>query len=585
MASIDPTAGTHETPDKKRSMIERRRSLPLSHRLMRLRYALERLRCRLPLPQMPLPACRGTALVLQPGDSWPGEAARGRDLLQGQFRFAGRTIDLPEPLWEPAGASDAWLAALHGFSWLRDLRSAGGDGARRLARDLTRDWLERYGELWSAPAWEPSVLARRILACLTQYEYFAATAEPALQSALIESLGRQARCLQRQLPAGLVGVDLLAAIKAILFAAFCLPGGKALRVRGETLLLRELRRQISDDGGQIERCPSRLAGMLRDLIDLRALYSAAEEPAPEELEQAMLRVAPLLKSLRHGDGTLALFNGSREEESWYIDLLLQRSAMRGKSAASAGRSNARAAPQAGFHRLQSGRSLLLVDGAAPPPPGFDEQAHAGTLSFEMSVGREHLIVNCGGHANHTDLNQLLRGTAAHSTLSINDINSSVVLSGGGLGYRPGDVSCRREESEGNVWLEMSHDGYAKRLGLLHQRRLFLASGGDDLRGEDRVAALPGRQSRPNADTAVLRFHLHPDVAATQLQGGNVLLRLKRGGGWRFRQTGGELTLEPSLYSGSGEGPPRQCEQIVIRAPLSGKKSVVKWSLKREQKPS
>lgn len=584
MVSAEPVALIPEEPNRKRPVIQGCRRLPLWQRLLRMRYALARLYCYLPLPQKTLAACRGTALILQPGDSWPGEAARGRDLLLGHFRFAGRTINLPDPLWEPAGASEAWLAAMHGFTWLRDLRSAGGDAARRLSRDLTRDWLERYGERWSAPTWEPLIMAQRILVCLTQYEYFAATAEPALQSALIESLGRQARCLQRLLPAGLVGVDLLSAIKASLFAALCLPGGKGLRARGETLLRRELQRQVFDDGGQIERSPSRLAGMLRDLIDLRALYSAAGESAPDELELAMLRVTPLLKSLRHGDGTLALFNGSREEESWYIDLLLQRAAMRGRSVG-APTVTAKNTLQAGFQRLQSGRSLLLVDGGPPPPPGYDEQAHAGTLSFEMSVGREHLIVNCGGHSSHSDLNFLLRGTAAHSTLSVGDINSSAVLSGGGLGHRPGEVACRREESEGNVWLEMSHDGYARRLGLQHQRRLYLAAGGDDLRGEDRVTLLPGKQMGSIEEDAVLRFHLHPDVAATLLQGGSVLLRLKRGGGWRFRQAGGTVALEPSLYSGAGEGPPRQCEQIVIRAPIAGKKIAVKWSLKREQKAS
>ena len=51
--------------------------------------------------------------------------------------------------------------------------------------------------------------------------------------------------------------------------------------------------------------------------------------------------------------------------------------------------------EGGFQRLQAGRSVLIVDCGAPPPPGVDRYAHAGTLSMELSVGRDRMIVNCG----------------------------------------------------------------------------------------------------------------------------------------------------------------------------------------------
>ena len=72
--------------------------------------------------------------------------------------------------------SDAWLAELHGFDWLRDLRAVGGDAARRRARDLVGDWIERQTS-WQEIAWRPDVLATRLHAWLGQHDFFCASAD------------------------------------------------------------------------------------------------------------------------------------------------------------------------------------------------------------------------------------------------------------------------------------------------------------------------------------------------------------------------------------------------------------------------
>src|SRR5262249_30901505 len=161
-------------------------------------------------------------------------------------------------------------------------------------------------------------------------------------------------------------------------------------------------------------------------------------------------------------------------------------------------------------RLVANRTLVLVDSGAPPPPGLDRHAHAGTFSFEMSIGRERLIVNCGAHPGDPQWGFALRMTAAHSTATVDDTNSSGVLADDGLARRPENVSCRREETDGNVWLDMSHDGYSEPFGLTHRRRLYLAASGEELRGEDRFTG-------PGAERFAVRFHLHPQVQASIAQ--------------------------------------------------------------------
>ena len=308
--------------------------------------------------------------------------------------------------------------------------------------------------------------------------------------------------------------------------------------------------------------------MLRDLVDIRALLLVAEVPVSPDLQLAVERMAAVLRLLRHGDGGLALFNGGNEEAPWLIDSLLQRASRRSRPLMSA--------PQTGFQRLQAGRSLVLVDAGAPPEPAHDRRSHAGTLSFEMSIGRERLVVNCGTYEADDALATAARGTSAHSTLIVAETNSSAVLTGGGLGRRPDSVICRRQEGDGGIWLELCHDGYAVSHGVIHHRRLFLADSGDDLRGEDRLegAAAGG------LDFA-LRFHLHPGVQASLLQTGDaILLRLPKGGGWRLRLRGAELAVEDGVYLGE-RGKPRRCQQIVARGTAEAGGALVKWALRRE----
>ncbi|WP_119460601.1 heparinase II/III domain-containing protein [Rhodospirillaceae bacterium SYSU D60014] len=504
-------------------------------------------------------------------DPWPGNAARGSALTQGVFTFAGHTIQEPAPFWLPTGASPQWLAALHGFTWLRDLRAVGGDAGRRTARNLVGQWIEDNSR-WSPLVWRPDIIGQRLAAWLAQYEFYGPSADAAFRGRFLVSAGQQAGHLARVLPAGLTGAALLIAVKGLIYAGLALPRGEVWLTRGRQLLERELPRQILADGGHIERSPSLHLAVLRHLVDLRAAFSTAGRPQPAGLPIAIEGMAAMLRLFQHGDGGLPLFNDSNEEEGWQVEMALSR--------ANAKPAEMMQAPQSGFQRLAANRAVLLVDSGAPPPPGFDTHAHAGTLSFEMSVGRERLIVNCGAHPGDGGWRLAQRSTAAHSTLVVADTNSSTILPEAGLARRPRSVTCRREEAEGNIWLDMSHDGYAESFGVIHRRRLFLAAAGDDVRGEDQLVAKgAAKGGSGGALPLAIRFHLHPQVQASVSQNGQTaLLRLPSGTGWRMRAADHELSLAESIYLGQ-RGEIRRTQQIVIAS--TARDGSVKWALTRE----
>jgi uncharacterized heparinase superfamily protein len=306
--------------------------------------------------------------------------------------------------------------------------------------------------------------------------------------------------------------------------------------------------------------------VLQDLIDTRAVLRTVRLETPAAVQLAIDRMAPMLRFFRHGDRRLALFNDSLEEDAVLIDLILTRSETKGRPPLQAA--------DIGFDRLQAARSLVIVDTGRPAPRGFDETAHAGTLSFEMSHERERIIVNCGAYRGpKSSWSRVARASAAHSVLVVADTNSVEIRADGALGRAPASITRERAEHEGQQWISATHDGYRQRFGLTYARQLFLAADGEDLRGEERLTG------RPGANFAV-RFHLHPSVQASLAQdGGAAMLRLPSGMFWRLRAAGAEISLGESVYLGSGEA--RKTQQVVLSGTVGAEGAAVRWALRRE----
>ena len=518
-------------------------------------------------------------LRLVPTDPWPGNATVGGFILDGEFIIAGIRLAQGESPWQAALSSERQVRLLHGFDWLADLRAVGSDAARARARELVLSWCENCGR-WAPISWRPDVLGARLANWMAGFGFFSVGADVSFHQTFLASLAAQTGHLLRAANDPPEDGRRFDAIRAMIYAGVCLAGHEAALNTGLAILERECARQILADGGHIERNPSRQLRVLARLIDIRGVLMSGRLEVPETVQGAIDRMTPMLRGYRLGDGKLARFNGGGDDDAALVGAVIALAAHRGRAIASA--------PHTGYQRLAAGRTVLLADTGGPPPAPFARTAHAGMLSFEMTVGRHPLVVNCGTDgAGDAAWMRAMRATAAHSGLAVGDSNSLVFAADGAadgvIAGAPLTVTVVRREADGNIWIEASHDGYGRTFGLLHQRRLFLAADGGDLRGEDVLSAVggPGGKGKGKGKAFTVRFHLHPRVSASLVaDGGAVLLRPPGPKGWRFVATGGRLALEESVYLGDA-GHRRRCEQITITGTTEERITTVKWALRQD----
>lgn len=427
------------------------------------------------------------------------------------------------------------------FRWLASA-TLGADGAPLGA------WLNAH-DRWDAHTWRADLAGERLVRWLDAYVAADKTTPVELKASWTVAILRTAKHLNRIKAGNGPTWQRFFVHQGRIAAALMIPEMRATLPAALARLGTDVDTQILRDGGHISRAPQIALTVLAILIEIQTALLAHHIEPPTGLVSAIDRMVPFIKAMLFGDGGFALMGGATDTTADLIERVITMSASKARAMTSA--------THTGYQRIRAGQTTVLFDCGKTRTP--DEHHHA-PASFEIAVGKVRLIGNCGRRLGESSpaWTQALTSTAAHTALVIKDTDADTVQ----------NAKVTRRDHEGARLIEAAHDGYRK-FGIAHTRSIYVDAGGTDIRGED---VLSGGSSQPVS----IRFHLHPDVRASMVEGGGeVILKPPRGKGWRFHCRH-PVMLEDSVSFHDGRQ--HRSQQITVLGNHEPEATTIKWRL-------
>lgn len=410
--------------------------------------------------------------------------------------------------WNSSDCSKLWLYNLHYFD---DLNAIDCQSRLFVQQYLLDKWIDE-NPVGFGVGWEPYPISLRVVNWI-RWSF----RNKKLTQKHLTSLVLQVRWLYSHLEYHLLANHLWANGKALLYAGifFQSPEAESWRLKGLQILSTELIEQCLADGGHFERSPMYHSIFLDDIIDIlylaKSYSSLIDQSWILSLEISAHSMLSWLSLMSHPDKNISFFNDSTFGiaapfsilKSDYNNIVQYAPQFDSITLSST------LFPNSGFCRLSNDSITCLCDVGSVGPNYIPGHAHAEALSFELSYLCSRVIVNSGVSLYGSSYERIQqRSTSSHSTLAIDNVNSSDVWSGFRVGRRSVVNDTRLAISSSTKVLTASHNGYSHLYGIpIHSRLWSLTD--SSLTITDKIFGI-------GSHTIYIYFHLSPNCQNLKL---------------------------------------------------------------------
>ena len=479
------------------------------------------------------------------------------------FLFLNEENKLSKVGWDNPTQSKLWRYNLHYFDCLNqvELRYERVE----LQINIINKWTieNQFGK---GTGWEPYPTSLRIINWIKWHFKTNGLSDEAKLS-----LWNQVLWLAGRPEYHLLGNHLFINAKALLFACvfFGLDENSSIYRKALKILKEELSEQFLEDGAHFELSPMYHSLAMEDLLDLYQLKSRLPSNFPsQEIEEKLLSGMNWLSYMSHKNGELAHFNdcangiaptfkelkdlGKRIGLNWSLTVDIKFNYLQ----------------KSGFAIVKGENVHLIADIGDIGPDYLPGHAHADSLSFELSIKGQRVIVNSGtGEYGLSDERLRQRGTLAHSTIELDSKSSSEVWSGFRVAQRARVTDVEIIDEDKKLEFFAVHDGYTRIVSKpLHKRKWKVNDGCLEI-----VDEVTGSQNSVQS-----RYYLHPDILIDMLDG-CILLSTSKEKLAKIITDQNVQVVDTTYHDKFGSSQKNKCLLITGTTPFSSKVSI-SWNL-------
>ena len=501
-----------------------------------------------------------------PKDIWPGDPILGDQLVQGYYNLANKKIYSPEEtLWQISNTNTFWQNEAHSFSWLRHLKARSGSLARKHARLLILDWLKLYKN-YNNKTWELEVLSRRVSAWITNFDFLLAEKDKNFSDILLKNLFKQIKFLRNQTNKSYFSflekkygleessIKKIKVLRAVILSSMCFESQLVRFSNYIKILESELKNNFNIDGMHESRSPSTQLQILGDLVTIREAILSKQLKSPGFLETIIKKGAHSLKFFRTAAGTLAIFNGSKQETKFLIDKIINQAdgQPRGRGPISLSKS--------GFEKIVCNGIILFVDTYYNTNKNCSNAPHA----IEINLGKNRFFGSCGTiYKKNKSWRESLLSAAAHSSLILENTNPNRNNGSDAFAF------SKRYQKDGSEIVFLRHEGYKNKFTATCTRTIEVNRTGKNIAILEEIQAFKLLKFD-------IRIHLNPKVKVSLSLDKNKALLILDGKGWDFSFQGNvKLLLEPSIFV-EDNGKVKQTNQLILHGETLEERTEVLW---------